>query len=233
MEPRQFIYKPPNNPIEVIYEDKHILLVNKPSGLLSVPGKSVDHKDCLESRLRTDFPEILLVHRLDHPTSGVMIFARTRHAQRHLGLQFENRQIKKAYLARVWGKPKGNSGHINLPLICDWPNRPKQMVCFERGKSAITNWVLESVQGSVSRLQLHPKTGRSHQLRVHMMSIGHAIVGDAFYASEEVAAKSDRLLLHAHKLSFRHPITGENIETISPVPIAAPIRSILQFEWQG
>ena len=218
MAPRPFIYEPPKSPIDVIYEDKHIVLVNKPSGLLSVPGKSEGHKDCLESRLRAVFPEILLVHRLDHPTSGVMVFARTRHAQRHLGLQFEKRQIQKSYLARVWGKLKGNSGHINLPLICDWPNRPKQMVCFERGKSAITNWVLESVQGSVSRLQLHPKTGRSHQLRVHCLAIGHPILGDNFYAHNDAFEAADRLQLHAHSISFRHPDGGSFMTLEVPCP---------------
>ena len=165
-------YEPPNTPLQILYEDDNLLVLDKPSGLLSVPGKGPALADCLLSRAQAAFPETLLVHRLDRDTSGVMVFARTSHAQRHLGLQFEKRMVKKTYVARVWGTPDQKSGEIDLPLIVDWPNRPKQKVCFETGKSAQTSWRVLRSDGETSRLRLMPKTGRSHQLRVHCREIG-------------------------------------------------------------
>ncbi len=194
------------------------MLVDKPSGLLSVPGKSPEHADCLERRMRDLFPEIRLVHRLDHPTSGLMIFARNAQAQRHLGLQFEKRQLKKSYIARVSGRVEGHSGHINLPLICDWPNRPLQMVCFDNGKSAQTDWEVLERKAHATRLCLYPKTGRSHQLRVHCLAIGHPILGDSFYGGERNQAAAERLQLHAATLEFRHPNGGVWSRHSSPCP---------------
>ena len=133
-------YNPPSDPLDVIYEDAEIVVVNKPSGLLSVPGKGEDLSDCLIERLKVIFPDALLVHRLDRDTSGLMIFGLTKHSQRHLNLQFEKRQIKKSYLAEVWGKVVDRQGIVNLPLRVDWPNRPLQHVDYENGKEAITNW---------------------------------------------------------------------------------------------
>lgn len=194
------------------------MIVDKPSGLLSVPGKAEEHKDCLETRLRDLYPELRLVHRLDHPTSGVMVFARNPAAQRHLGLQFEKRFVQKTYIARVKGQVTGTSGHINLPLICDWPNRPKQMVSFETGKSAQTDWELLSREENASRLTLYPRTGRSHQLRVHCLAIGHPILGDSFYGGAENINAADRLQLHAKTIRFRHPSGGAWREYSVPCP---------------
>ncbi|NNE58669.1 MAG: RluA family pseudouridine synthase [Hellea sp.] len=215
---KAFQYNPPTEPIEIIHQDDDILLVDKPSGLLSVPGKGDEHKDCLETRLRDIYPELLLVHRLDHPTSGIIIFARNKHAQRHLGLQFEKRQTEKRYIARVWGQVDGASGHVNLPLRCDWPNRPRQMVCFEHGKSAQTDWELMERNDQSSRLALYPKTGRSHQLRVHCQAMGHPILGDSFYASGKALEAAKRLQLHAEQLKFRHPVGGAWMSLTAPCP---------------
>ena len=213
-----FVYNPPGGPLEIIHEDDDLILVNKPSGLLSVPGKAIHHRDCLETRLRDQYTDALLIHRLDMSTSGIMIFARNKNAQRHLGLQFEKRHVQKTYQAEVWGTIHAKSGHINLPLICDWPNRPRQIVDFVTGKSAQTDWVLIEQNEYSARLSLFPKTGRSHQLRVHCQAIGHPILGDPFYASGEALMASDRLMLHAETLKFRHPNGGEWLELTAPCP---------------
>jgi len=212
-----FIYQPPATPLDILHQDSALLLVNKPSGLLSVPGRALEHRDCLITRLQLEFPEALLVHRLDMDTSGLMIFARNKPAQRHLGRQFEMREIAKAYVARIYGRPAQDSGKIDLPLIADWPNRPLQMVDYERGKQAITHWHLLTAEAN-PLIQLKPETGRSHQLRVHMKAMGHPIVGDRFYAPAKVAALSDRLNLHAEKLSLIQPDTGARLDFDSPHP---------------
>ena len=212
-----FIYSPPDDPLDIIHEDHELILVNKPAGLLSVPGKGEHLADCLIARLTTAFPEALLVHRLDMDTSGVMIFARTPHAQRHLGLQFEKRQTKKTYIARVWGHVTEKEGHIDLPLIVDWPNRPLQHVNFETGKPAQTDWRRVRIEGETTRMRLYPKTGRSHQLRVHMREIGHPILGDPFYATG-AARDFSRLMLHAESLKVRHPDGGKGMLFRAPVP---------------
>lgn len=210
-------YAPPSDPIEILHEDAELLIVNKPEGLLSVPGKGDALSDCLITRLQAIFPETLLVHRLDRDTSGVMVFARTRYAQRHLGLQFEKRMIKKTYVARVWGVPDEKGGTIDLPLIVDWDNRPRQMVCHETGKQAQTEWKKTSSDGATSRLRLSPKTGRSHQLRVHCLSMGHPILGDPFYATGEAAA-FDRMMLHSEELRLKHPQGGISMKFRSKTP---------------
>lgn len=205
----EFTYQPPKVPLAVLYRDKSILLVDKPSGLLSVPGRAAEHRDCLQSRVRSAFPASLLVHRLDMDTSGVMVFAVDRAAQRHLGLQFERRKVEKTYIADVWGQPEADSGEIDLPLIVDWPNRPLQKVCHATGRSALTRWQVILRQGEVARLRLFPLTGRSHQLRVHLAAIGHPILGDRFYAEGAALAASDRLHLHAESLALHHPVGGK------------------------
>lgn len=212
------IYAPPTDPLSILHMDHEVLLVDKPSGLLSVPGKGAHLADCLLSRVQTAFPEALLVHRLDRDTSGVMIFALTPHAQRHLGLQFEKRQVKKTYVARVWGDVDGESGTIDLPLIVDWPNRPLQHVDFENGKPAVTDWKVMKREGGVTRMRLMPQTGRSHQLRVHMKELGHPILGDPFYASGEALAAGERLMLHAESLRFRHPDGGKGTNVRAKAP---------------
>ena len=211
------IYTPPDTPLDVVHEDSHLLILNKPSGLLSVPGKGPELADCLLSRAQAVFPETLLVHRLDRDTSGLMVFARTPHAQRHLGQQFEKRMVKKTYIARVWGVPTDKLGEIDLPLIVDWPNRPKQKVCFETGKSAQTSWRLLKSDGTTSRLRLTPKTGRSHQLRVHCLEMGHPILGDPFYA-EGPARDFDRLMLHAEELRLKNPEGGHSMQFRAKAP---------------
>lgn len=203
---------------DVIHVDAHLLVLDKPSGLLSVPAKPPGPADCLEARARAAFPDALLVHRLDRDTSGVIVFARTALAQRHLGWQFERRQVRKAYVARVWGAPAAEAGRIDLPLIADWPNRPRQMVCHVRGKPAVTDWRVEAREGPATRMALSPRTGRSHQLRVHMAALGHPILGDSFYATPEALAAADRLQLHAARIGFRHPDGGDWVEFAAPVP---------------
>ncbi|MGB0906506.1 MAG: RluA family pseudouridine synthase [Maricaulaceae bacterium] len=204
---RDFIYNPPTDPLDILHEDEHLIVVNKPSDLLSVPGKT--EPDCLEARLQDYNPKVLTIHRLDMATSGVMVFAKTAHAQRHIGMQFEKRQTEKTYIARVAGHVENESGTIDLPLICDWPNRPRQMVCHERGKPAQTAWEVLEREAAHTRLALYPKTGRSHQLRVHCLSLGHPILGDRFYANDEILKAANRLQLHAEALKLRHPDGGE------------------------
>jgi tRNA pseudouridine32 synthase/23S rRNA pseudouridine746 synthase len=210
-------YAPPQTPLTILHEDDHLLIVDKPSGLLSVPGKGPELADCLLARLQDVFPETLLVHRLDRDTSGVMVFARTPHAQRHLGLKFEKRMVKKTYVARVWGDP-GQLGEIDLPLIVDWPNRPRQMVCHETGKPAQTEWKRLKVEGDTARLRLWPKTGRSHQLRVHCLAMGHPILGDPFYATGPALEDYDRLMLHSEELRLKHPEGGRAMKFRSAPP---------------
>ncbi|WP_415234402.1 pseudouridine synthase [Pseudorhodobacter sp.] len=203
----EFVYTPPITPLSVIYADDHIVVADKPSGLLSVPGRGAARSDCLINRLREDFPDILLVHRLDQDTSGVMIFGRTKAAQGFLGQQFEKRLTKKIYIARVWGEVTEESGRVDLPLIVDWPNRPRQHVNFETGKPSVTDWRVLKRGRDETRMRLTPLTGRSHQLRVHMLEIGHPILGDPLYASGPAAA-FPRLMLHADSLKIRHPESG-------------------------
>lgn len=213
---RSFIYAPPSDQLKFIYEDEDLLVVDKPAGLLSVPGR--DLPDSLQTRLKDLDPKSLLVHRLDMATSGLMVFARNKAAQRHLGLQFERRHTTKSYLARVAGRVEGNSGRINLPLFADWPNRPRQKVDWEWGKSSQTDWDVRHREPTSTRLALHPITGRSHQLRVHCWAIGHPILGDRIYAQDEVFEAAPRLQLHAWKLGLRHPIGGDPIEFESHCP---------------
>lgn len=209
-------YDPPTDPLVVLYEDAELLAVNKPAGLLSVPGKGEHLADCLIARIQQAFPQALLIHRLDRDTSGVMIFAQTRAAQRHLGLQFEKRQTRKIYIARVAGHVADKEGEIDLPLIVDWPNRPLQHVNFETGKQAITHWRRMRLDGDTTRMRLMPKTGRSHQLRVHMKELGHPILGDPFYSTD--ADRFPRMMLHAESLRLRHPNGGRGMEFKAKVP---------------
>jgi tRNA pseudouridine32 synthase/23S rRNA pseudouridine746 synthase len=202
-----FIYTPPDVPLAVLFADDHIVVADKPSGLLSVPGRGDDRADCLINRLRDVYADILLVHRLDLDTSGVMIFARTKPAQAFLGQQFEQRLTKKIYLARVWGQVEQDAGRVDLPLIVDWPNRPRQHVNHETGKPSQTDYRVIARGAKETRMRLTPLTGRSHQLRVHMLALGHVILGDPLYATG-AAADFPRLMLHADSLKIRHPESG-------------------------
>ena len=199
-------YAPPDGPLRVLHADADILVLDKPAGLLSVPGKGPELADCLVTRAQAEHPAALLVHRLDRDTSGVIVLGLTRAAQRDLGLQFETRRVKKVYVARVWGRVAEASGEVNLPLAVDWPNRPLQHVTPD-GRPAQTTWRVVRHEGDTTRLRLMPRTGRSHQLRVHMQAIGHPILGDPFYATGP-ARDFPRLMLHAESLRLRHPATG-------------------------
>lgn len=204
-------YAPPDTALDILHEDHEILVVNKPAGLLSVPGKGPELNDCLIARLEVAYPQVLLVHRLDRDTSGVMVFGLTPHAQRHLGLQFEKRQTKKTYLARVAGRMDPKTGTVDLPLIVDWPNRPLQKVDHQAGKPAVTEWRVMKASDTESRVKLYPQTGRSHQLRVHMLALGHPILGDPLYAPETVG-QYPRMMLHAEELRLRHPDGGAGMK---------------------
>jgi tRNA pseudouridine32 synthase/23S rRNA pseudouridine746 synthase len=211
-------YDPPKAPLRVIHQDRSVLAVAKPFGLLSVPGNEPWLDDCVESRAKAAFPRALTIHRLDMDTSGVMVFALTRPAQRHIHLQFERRQARKTYIARVWGTPSADRGQIDLPLSADWPNRPRQKVDLKDGKPAQTAWEVIDREGPATRLRLRPRTGRSHQLRVHLLSIGHPILGDRFYAPPGALAAASRLQLHAETLEIRHPETGDWLALHDPCP---------------
>ena len=214
MEP----YNPPREPwLHILYQDAHIMVVNKPSGLLSVPGRLEEHKDSVMTRIQRDFPQAESVHRLDMATSGVIAVALTKAAERELKRQFREREPSKRYVARVWGHPAAEKGVVDLPLICDWPKRPKQKVCFETGKAAQTEYeVLEYLADNSARVALKPITGRSHQLRVHMLALGHPILGDGFYAHPEAKARAPRLLLHAESLTITHPAFGNSMTFRQP-----------------
>lgn len=212
-------YAPPVSPyIEIIHQDDDILVLNKPSGLLSVPGKAVEHKDSLQLRVQRVFPTATIVHRLDMATSGLMLMALNKDSHRHLSRQFELRQTSKRYQAWVWGTLESKAGSVELPLICDWPNRPKQMVDHERGKPALTYYKTLEQQAQCAKVELIPVTGRSHQLRVHMLSLGHPILGDRLYAHADALAMANRLQLHACEISFCHPKSQEKLTFSSPSP---------------
>ena len=211
-------YAPSTSPfLNVIYSDEDMLILNKQPGLLSVPGKTPNLADCLEKRAKSEFPGALTVHRLDMDTSGLMVMGLNKYAHRHFSLQFQNRNVDKTYLARVYGKMDGENGMIDLPLICDWPNRPKQMVDFENGKPSQTKWQVIEERGNETLLKLTPLTGRSHQLRVHLKELGHPILGDRFYAHEEALNMSDRLCLHSTSLTVMHPVKKEKMTFECPI----------------
>ncbi len=211
----------PDKPeIAVLYADEALLVLNKPAGLLSVPGRGPDKQDCLTSRVQAAFPGALTVHRLDMSTSGLMLMVRGLSVQRDLQRQFERREVNKTYIALVDGRIPPPRGEIDLPLINDWPNRPRQKVDHAQGKPSLTRYqVLEyDPQAKISRLELQPVTGRSHQLRVHLQAVGHAILGDPLYASAPVQRKAPRLLLHAESIGLRHPISNEFVVYHCPTP---------------
>lgn len=219
MSPRPaFDYQPPTDALNIVFEDDHLLVVDKPSGLLTVPGKADHLWDCLEHRAKTYCPDARIIHRLDMDTSGIVILAKNANAHRHIGLQFERRHTSKAYQALAWGRATEKDGLIDLPLRCDWPNRPLQMVDFAQGKSTQTKYKVLQRGDHTTRFDLFPITGRSHQLRVHLLAIGHPILGDDFYAPKSVQAAHERLCLHARFLEIHHPIGGNRISFESEVP---------------
>ena len=192
--------------IRLHYRDEHLLVLEKPPGLLTVPGRLPENHHSVATCVQEAFPGARIVHRLDQVTSGLLLMALDAGAQRAMSMQFEHRQVGKRYVADVEGRVAGEAGEIALPLRCDWPNRPRQIVDAEAGKPSLTRWQVVGRDGAArTRLQLEPVTGRSHQLRVHLASIGHPIVGDAFYG----AAGADRVHLHATWLRFEHPVRHE------------------------
>ena len=206
---------------ELLYQDDVLLILNKPSGLLSVPGRGEDKQDCLSARVQAQFSDALVVHRLDMATSGLLLMARGLTAQRSLNAAFENRQVTKRYVACVAGLLPIDSQWqtIDLPILVDWPNRPLRTI-HPNGQPSVTRWRCisnenQTFQGT-SRLELEPVTGRSHQLRVHLQALGYPIAGDSLYAPLEVQALAPRLLLHACSLSFPHPLSGEALQFQCP-----------------
>ena len=212
-----FIYQPPMSPyLDIIYQDDDLVVLNKPSGLLSVPGRLPEHQDCLQNRVLKVLPTATIVHRLDMATSGIILMALNKPAHVSISRQFEKRLTQKSYIARVFGKIEHPIGSVEQPLICDWPNRPKQKVDVEQGKAALTHYKVLSYQennnGHMTTLvELTPVTGRSHQLRVHMLSIGHPILGDRLYAHDQALTLSNRLQLHAQMLQISHPVTSKKL----------------------
>ncbi|OUS25879.1 RNA pseudouridine synthase [Thalassotalea sp. 42_200_T64] len=208
-----FVYKPPMDPyLDIIYRDEDIVVLNKPSELLTVTGRLPEHQDCLQTRVNRVLPTATIVHRLDMATSGIIIMALNKPSHVAISRQFQQRQTEKYYIARIYGHLPEKTGEINLPLICDWPNRPKQMVCYERGKQAITHYKVLSEDEKTTLVELKPITGRSHQLRVHMLSLDTPILGDRLYATGEAITMSNRLQLHSQYYAIFHPVSGEKIE---------------------
>lgn len=204
--------------VAVRHVDDSLLVLDKPDGLLSVPGRGPDKADCLAARVQAVYPDALIVHRLDRDTSGLMVMARGAAMQRALSQAFAARAVAKRYVAVVRGRLVGPAdawGVIDLPLICDWPNRPRQKVDPVHGKPSVTRWRVLGHEGEATRVELAPVTGRSHQLRVHLAAIGHPILGDPLYAP---ASATPRLLLHASGLGFGHPASGAALAFESPAP---------------
>jgi len=200
--------------LNILYLDDDLLIVNKPAGLLTVPGKGPEKQDCMINRVLKFNPNARVVHRLDQGTSGIVMFPLNYMCLRLLTKQFETRGIHKHYVAVVAGLVEQDEGEVQLPLICDWPNRPLQKVCFESGKPAHTRYtVLERNEANNStRVRLEPVSGRTHQLRVHMLSLGHPMLGDQLYSPPEIQAQAPRLLLHAQNIRLTHPISEIAIE---------------------
>lgn len=214
-----FVYQPPMTPyLDIVYQDDDIVVLNKQNGLLSVPGRLAEHKDCLENRVKSVLPTATVVHRLDMATSGIIIMALNKAAHVDISRQLQQRETKKSYLARVHGLVKDPSGSVELPLICDWPNRPRQKVDFENGKKALTHYQVLSQQDNSTLVELTPVTGRSHQLRVHMLALGHVILGDRLYTEIPEALKVNRLHLHAQMHTLKHPTSGDQLTFTAPCP---------------
>ncbi len=206
--------------LAIVHADAALVVVDKPSGLLAVPGRGPALADCVVARVRLRYPDALVVHRLDMATSGLMLLARGAAAQRALSIHFAQREVAKTYVALVSGRPAEDEGEIDLPLAADWPARPKQKVDATHGKPSLTRYRVIGVdtERNATRLALVPVTGRSHQLRVHLLATGHPILGDALYAPDAVRDLAPRLLLHASQLRFVHPATGEAMAFESAVP---------------
>lgn len=214
-----FIYQPPQQPLVFVYEDDDLVIIDKPAGLLSVPGRAVEHQDSAYLRVLAEYPMAKITHRLDMATSGILMFAKHRDAEVAVSKMFQARAVEKEYIALVQGNLSGK-GCIDVPLITDWENRPKQMVHYELGKPAQTHYecLHYDAEQEISRMRLTPITGRSHQLRVHMLHVGHPITGDNIYHPEPKKSPLGRMALHASRLQFTQPLSGQalDIQTILP-----------------
>ncbi|MFK7976541.1 MAG: pseudouridine synthase [Halioglobus sp.] len=197
--------------IRILYEDDDLLLVRKPDLLLSVPGRHPLNKDCMITRLQQTYPTASIVHRLDLDTSGIMVVPLNKPTHAHISRQFQERKVDKSYQAIVYGCVANDTGSIDLPIAADWENRPRQMICHERGKAALTHFEVLARMPDRTRLLLKPVTGRSHQLRIHLRELGHPILGCDMYAHPTALAMAPRMMLHATTLAFEHPTTGETL----------------------
>lgn len=209
---------PARGDVAVVYRDTRLLVLNKPSGLLAVPGRGPHLQDCLASRVQAVFPDARVVHRLDRDTSGLMLMARDADAQRQVSRQFEQRQVHKVYECIVWGVPKAATGHIDLPIGRDPDHPPRYRIDHAHGRSSQTDWHLNEPLGDRARLVVEPITGRSHQIRLHLAACGHAILGDPLYAETTALAAATRLLLHARELQVTHPSDGRSVSWQSACP---------------
>jgi tRNA pseudouridine32 synthase/23S rRNA pseudouridine746 synthase len=216
MEAPPYLVPHSQEEIIILHEDDDLLLVRKPDLLLSIPGRHPLNKDCLITRLQERYPSASIVHRLDLDTSGIMVIPLNKETHAHISRQFQERRVEKSYEAIVFGVVDNDQGETDLPIATDWPNRPLQMICHERGKSALTRYEVMDREKDRTRLLLKPVTGRSHQLRIHMRELGHPILGCDMYAHEEALNMAERLMLHATTLAFEHPATGEWLKGESP-----------------
>lgn len=214
------ILTPTSEAWQLLYQDQHLLVVNKPAMLLTVPGRHPANFDCLVTRVQQQFPTAQVVHRLDYDTSGLVILPLTKSALSHISKQFQARTVKKNYQALVQGKVSTDSGSIDAPIVADAERRPLYKICHKDGKASLTHYQTISYDErlDLSRLALSPVTGRSHQLRVHLLSIGHPIIGDTLYGDAENIALSPRLCLHAATIVFSHPETGQSLKFDAPAP---------------
>jgi len=215
-------YLPPaNHGLDILHLSAQLIVVNKPSGLLCVPGRGAGKEDCLSFRVQAEYPDALIVHRLDMGTSGIVVMGRGADAQRALSVMFQEREVRKRYQAVVDGCwAVAATGEIDLPISGDWPNRPKKMVDHVMGRPSLTRYRVIDIDAAraVSRIELDPLTGRSHQLRVHLEAMGHPIIGDDFYGTPESCAKAERLMLHACEIEFSDPATGVPLRVDCPAP---------------
>lgn len=216
LEPPPYLVPHSTEEIAILYEDSDLLLVRKPTLLLSIPGRHPLNKDCLITRLQQRYPTASIVHRLDLDTSGIMVIPLNKATHAHISRQFQEREVHKSYLAMVYGVVTPDTGEVDLPIACDWERRPLQMICHERGRSAFTRFEVLERWDDHSRVLLKPVTGRSHQLRIHMRELGHPILGCDMYAHEAALAMADRLMLHATTLEFTHPATGQKLRGECP-----------------
>lgn len=202
---------------DILFQDNDYIILNKPANLLSVPGRGPDKQDCLSARVQAELPEALIVHRLDYDTSGIIIMALNKPAQSNISRLFQEREMSKTYVAVVSGHPQNEAGSVDLPMRCDYERRPLQIIDHEQGKQALTHWrVLQCNDDNTCRVELKPHTGRSHQLRLHMFALGYPILGDNLYGTSESHAMSERLLLHATQIGFKHPFTDQLINIDCP-----------------